>query len=148
MNKLISFLFFCLTSFQLFGQMIMSAEGIHPDNVCKQNTVYFLIEKKARPLESIDSIEMRLNKALSFARQDPGFEANCAIQLVVNCKGELGGGFHVVKKSGDDNIDNELIDFFKTIKAWKPGMIKKKAVDSWYMWRLEIKNGYIDITNI
>ncbi|NLD50734.1 MAG: hypothetical protein GX660_26640 [Clostridiaceae bacterium] len=123
----------------------MSAEGVNPDNVCKQNNVYFLMEKRARPIESIDSIEIRLNKAVSFAKQNPGVESTCAIQFAVNCNGEIGGGFHVVTKSGDDSLDTELIEFFKTIKTWKAGMIKKKTVDSWYMWRLEIKNGYIDI---
>jgi hypothetical protein len=128
--------------------MVMSAEGVNPDNVCKPNTVYFLMEKKARPVESIDSIEIRLNNAVLFAKQNTTFDSKAAIQFAVNCNGEIGGGFHVVTKSGNDNLDNELIEFFKTIKTWKAGMIRKKNVDSWYMWRLEIKNGYIDITNI
>jgi hypothetical protein len=148
MKKLFSVMLFCCIGFQSFGQMVMSAEGINPDNVCKPNTVYFLMEKRARPLESIDSIELKLNKTVLFVKQNPNFEAKPAIQFAVNCNGEIGGGFHVVTKSGNDVLDNELIEFFKTIKTWKAGMIKKKTIDSWYMWRLEIKNGYIDITNI
>lgn len=144
--------FFILTltliSFNSFGQMIMSAEGVNPDNVCKPNTVYFLMEKKARPLESIDSIEARINQTILFAKQNPTFIGNPSIQCAVNCNGEIGGGFHVVTKSGNDILDNELIEFFKTIKSWKAGMIKKKTVDSWYMWRIEIKDGFIDIKNI
>ncbi len=148
MKKLILPSIICLFSIQSFGQMVMSAEGVNPENVCKPNTVYFLMEKKARPLESIDSIENRLNNAVLFAKQNPTFDSKAAIQFAVNCNGEIGGGFHVVTKSGNDNLDNEFIEFFKTIKTWKAGMIKKKSVDSWYMWRLEIKNKYIDITNI
>lgn len=145
MKQLISFSFFCLISLQSFSQMVMSAKGVNPDNVCKQNKVYFLMEKRARPIESIDSIEMQLNNVVLFAKQNPSFESKCAIQLAINCNGEIGGGFHVVTKSGNDKLDNDIIEFFKTIKTWKAGMIKKKTVDSWYMWRLEIKNGYIDI---
>lgn len=126
----------------------MSAEGVNTDNVCKPNNVYFLMEKRARPVEPIDSIEMKLNSTVSFAKQNPSFDSKVSIQFAVNCNGEIGGGFHVVTKSGNDNLDNELMEFFKTIKSWKAGMIKKKTVDSWYMWRLEIKDGYIDITNI
>jgi len=87
------------------------------------------------------------NQTISFAKENPTFAGNSSIQFAVNCNGEIGGGFHVVIKSGNDTLDNEIIEFLKTIKTWKPGMIKKKTVDSWYMWRLEIKNGYIDITN-
>lgn len=148
MKRIILLLIICLISIHSFGQMVMSAEGVNPDNVCKPNTVYFLMEKKARPVESIDSIEIRLNNAVLFAKQNTTFDSKAAIQFAVNCNGEIGGGFHVVTKSGNDNLDNELIEFFKTIKTWKAGMIRKKNVDSWYMWRLEIKNGYIDITNI
>ncbi len=61
---------------------------------------------------------------------------------------KIGGGFHVVTKSGNEDLDNELIKFFKTVKNWKAGRKnKKKTVDSWYMWRLEIKNSYINILN-
>jgi hypothetical protein len=147
MKKLIPLLVFCLMGSNSFGQMIMSAQGINPENVCKPNTVYFLMEKRAKPIESIDSIETRLNQAIMFAKQNPKFEGKPAIQFAVNCNGEIGGGFHVVTKSGNDALDNELIEFFKSVKEWKAGMIKKKTVDSWYMWRLEIKNGYIDISN-
>lgn len=148
MKKLFTVMILCCVGYQSFGQMVMNAEGINPDNVCKPNAVYFLMEKKARPLESIDSIELKLNKTVLFAKQNPTFESKPSIQFAVNCKGEIGGGFHIVTKSGNDGLDNELIEFFKTIKTWKAGMIKKKIVDSWYMWRLEIKNGYIDITHI
>lgn len=139
---------FSFISFQSIGQMVMNAEGVTPDNICTPNTVYFLMEKKARPLDPIDSIESRINKSISFIKQNPTFNGKSAIQFAVNCKGEVGGGFHVVTKSGNDNLDNELVEFFKTITSWKAGMIKKKTVDSWYMWRIEIKDGYIDITNI
>ena len=148
MKKPFPLLIILLISVQSFGQMVMNAEGVNPDNVCNPNTVYFLMERKARPLESIDSIEFRLNNTVQFPQQNPTFNSKAAIQLAVNCKGEVGGGFHVVTKSGNDKLDNEIIEFFKTIKTWKAGMIKKKTVDSWYMWRFEIKNGMIDITNI
>jgi hypothetical protein len=148
MKRLFQLSVFCLIGFQCIGQMVMSAEGINPDNVCMPNTVYFLMEKRARPIESIDSIELRLNNSISFVKQNPTFESKPAIQFAVNCKGEAGGGFHMVTRSGNDLLDKELIEFFKSIKTWKPGMIKKRTVDSWYMWRLEIKNGYINITNI
>lgn len=141
----LSLLMFSISS---FGQMIMSAEGVRPDNACNPDNVYFLMENRARPVESIDSIEFKLNQTITFAKNNPDFTGTCAIQFVVNCNGQVGGGFHVVTKSGNDKLDSDLIDFFKTVENWKAGKKnKKKTVDSWYMWRLEIKNGFIDIQN-
>ena len=137
-----------LISSQSFGQMIMSAEGVNPENVCTPNNVYFLMERKARPVEPIDSIEVRLNKIVTFAKDNPDFIGKSSIQFAVNCNGEVGGGFHVVIKTGNVDFDNKLVEFFKTIENWKAGKKnKKKTVDSWYMWRLEVKDGIIDIQN-
>jgi len=128
--------------------MIMSAEGVNPENVCTPNNVYFLMERKARPVEPIDSIEVRLNKIVTFAKDNPDFIGKSSIQFAVNCNGEVGGGFHVVIKTGNVDFDNKLVEFFKTIENWKAGKKnKKKTVDSWYMWRLEVKDGIIDIQN-
>jgi hypothetical protein len=145
MKKTLTFLAIVMIGLQTFGQMVMSAEGVIPEKVCKPNTVYFLLTDKAKPVESIDSIEIRINQTIQFVKENPSFESNPSVQFAVNCNGEIGGGFHIVIKSGNDILDQELIEFFKTVTAWKPGKIKKKTVDSWYMWRLEIKNGHIDI---
>lgn len=147
MKKLFYLTIISLISVQSFGQMIMSASGVNPENVCKPNTVYFLTENRAKPIELYDSIEFKLNATVKFAKENPSFEGKPAIQFAVNCQGQVGGGFHVVTKSGNDNFDRDLIEFFKTIKNWQAGKIRKKTVDSWYMWRLEIKNGHITILN-
>ncbi len=148
MKYIFQLIFFLSMSCYSYGQMIMSAEGVITDNVCKPNNVYFLMERKASPVESIEVIQKRLNGTISFAKNNPSFEGKPAIQFAVNCKGEIGGGFHIVTKSGNDELDKELMEFFKTIKEWNAGKInKKKTVDSWYMWRLEIKDGSIIILN-
>ena len=145
MKKSLQIIILLLISNYSFGQMIMTAEGISPENACNPNAVYFLIENRARPIASKDSIEVKLNNYVKFAKENPTFTGKPSIQFVVNCRGENGGGFHVVTKSGDDNFDQELISFFKTVKEWQAGKIRKKTVDSWYMWRLEVNNGYIKI---
>ncbi|MHC8950417.1 hypothetical protein [Sphingobacterium hungaricum] len=135
------------TALPSFGQMILSAKGVNPENVCKPGNVYFLAEKRAKPLESIDSIELRINKAVQFAKENPTFAATASIQCAVNCNGELGGGFHVVTSTANQALDAALMEFFKSVKTWSPGYLKKKKVDSWYMWQLEIKDGQIHISN-
>ena len=152
MKRIVQVIFFLSISCYSYGQMIMSAEGVIADNVCNPNTIYFLTglnnTSKARPVESIEIIQERLNETITFARNNLAFEGKPAIQFAVNCKGEIGGGFHVVTKSGNDELDQELIEFFKTVKEWNAGKInKKKTVDSWYMWRMEIKDGKITILN-
>ena len=124
MKNLLANLFLLMISVSTFGQMIMSAEGVRPDNACNPDNVYFLIENKARPVESIDSIEIKLNKLISFAKDNPDFIGTCAIQFVVNCNGQVGGGFHVVTKSGNDKLDSDLIDFFKQLRI---GKLERKA---------------------
>ena len=153
MKRIIQVVIFLSIACCSYAQMIMSAEGIMPDNICQPNTVYFLTgisakEVKARPIESIEVIQKKLNETISFAKENPSFEGKSAIQFAVNCNGEVGSGFHVVTKSGNGELDKELMDFFKTVTAWNAGKIsKKKTVDSWYMWRLEIKDGNITILN-
>ena len=152
MKRIIQVIFFLSISCYSYGQMVMSVEGVIADNVCNPNNIYFLTglnnTSKAKPVESIEIIQKRLNDTISFVKDNPSFEGKPAIQFAVNCKGEIGGGFHVVTKSGDDELDKELMEFFKTVKEWNAGKInKKKTVDSWYMWRLEIKDGNITILN-
>ncbi len=145
-KKLITAFLLFITHFN-FAQIVMSAKGITPDNVCS-NDVQFLMERRAKPIESIEAIEKRLNETLSFSKDNISFEGNAKIQLAVNCKGEIGGGFHVVISSGNDELDNQLIEFFKSVREWQPGKKnKKKAVDSWYMWRVKILNGKISLDN-
>jgi|GEM_PF-1337995 len=151
-NKTTTIIFLFLFINYSFSQMLMSPEGITAENACQPNSIYFLTglnkEKKAQPIEAIQSIQNQLNKNVAFAKENPNYEGEISIQFAVNCKGEVGGGFHVVKGTGNDEFDDELIEFFKTVDKWSPGMRKKKKpVDSWYMWRLAIKDGHIKIKN-
>jgi len=140
------FIFVCATRLSAVGQIIVGAEGVHPENACAPGSIYYLPANSAKPLERIDSIEERLNKIVSL-KQYPLLETKASIQFVVNCRAELGGGFHIVTSTGDNSIDTELLNFFKTIGKWKPGVVENKPVDSWYMWRLSVKNGRIAILN-
>ena len=61
MKKSLQMIVLLLISNYSFGQMLMTAEGIKPENACNPNAVYFLIENRARPIVSKDSIEVKLN---------------------------------------------------------------------------------------
>ena len=139
-------IFFCIMSLSAAGQIIVGAEGIHPENACSPESIYYLTENKAKPLERIDSIEARLNTKVSL-KQYSSLETRASIQFVVNCRAELGGGFHIVTGTSDASLDTALLNFFKTIKKWKAGVVGNNPVDSWYMWRLSIKNGHVTIVN-
>ena len=141
MTRSATLLMMCFLSTQSLAQFVIKAEGIKPDNACQPEAIYFLAENKAKPKEKIDSIESKLNRTVTFVKQNPTFNGKPSIQFVVNCRGELGGGFHVVTKSGNETLDHALLDFFKSINKWEAGLLEKKPVDSWYMWKLEIRNG-------
>jgi hypothetical protein len=137
-------LLFLAIGFQLSGQMIMSAEGVSPDNACNPNEIYFLFERKPRPVEPKDTIEVRLNNSISISSDSKNIEFS--IQCVINCNGELGGGFHTVNSSGNEDLEEAVTDFLKTITEWHPGRKnKRKTVDSWYMWRFELSEGILKI---
>lgn len=137
---------FCFLSLSATAQLIVGAEGIRPENACEPGTIYYLTENKAKPVDRIDSLEARLNKAIAL-REHSTSEMRASIQFVVNCRAELGGGFHIVTGTGNNALDTDLLTFFKTITKWKAGVVGGKPVDSWYMWRLSIKNGHITIVN-
>lgn len=145
-QKIAFILLFCFVSLSAAAQIIIGAEGIRPENACTPDAIYYLTENKAKPLESIDSVEARVNRFVS-AKQYSLRETNASIQFVVNCRAELGGGFHMVISTGNNALDTELLNFFKTVMKWKAGAVGNKPVDSWYMWRLSIKNSHIAIVN-
>lgn len=95
----------------------------------------------------MDSIELRINKAVQFAKENPTFSVTASIQCAVNCHGELGETVHVVTSTSNKAFDAELMDFFTSVKSWTAGYLKKKKVDSWYLWRLDSKDGHIHILN-
>lgn len=146
MKRIIFLAILLVSALQIKAQMIMSAEGINPENACNPGAVYFLFERKARPVEPKDSIERRLNEVVCATQDYELSESEFSIQCVINCKGEPGGGFHIVKSSGDIVFDNAVMDYLKTVTKWIPGKKnKRKVVDSWYMWRFRIEDGYIRI---
>lgn len=136
-----------LSVFQVFGQMVMTKKGITPENVCHPDSIYYFLPEKPHPLESRDSIKIRLNTIVPFAKQNPEFKGNPSIQLAINCKGENGGGFNIISSSGNSDLDTALINFLKTINNWKPGKLKEGNVDSWFLWNIMINNGIIEIMN-
>jgi hypothetical protein len=147
MKAVMKLLVLVLFSNVVNGQMVLNPQGVTTDNICTPNTVYYFLPDKPRPVESYDTIEARLNKDVSFAKENPGFKANPTLQFAVNCKGEPGGGFHMINSSGNSEVDRDLIDFFKTIEKWNPGKLKETPVDSWFLWNIDIKNGFFYILN-
>lgn len=146
MKSLITIFVIFLFYGNLFGQdktpIVMTVEGIKPEHICVENTVYFILSQDAKPVESKDSIYKRLNNSIQYLKEHPKYKRKIAILHAVNCKGEFGGGIHILKPSNKE-LEDQLIAFFNKINEWIPGKVDGKEVDSWYMWDLVIKKGVI-----
>lgn len=147
MKRLIQLSFAMLLCSQAFGQLLLKVPGVTPDKVCVPDTVYFMMGNKAKPVDTYDTIEARLNREVKYAKNNPEFKASVSIQGAVNCKGEPGGGLHIVNSSGNEQLDKQLLAFLAKVDKWKPAKLKGKNVDSWVMWNIEIAKGFIDIGN-
>lgn len=139
---LISFLFINLIS---YGQLIMSSPDVKIEDACNPNSVYaFLTEKASK--KSFQEIETLLNEEIDFAKENPKFKSECAVQHIVNCKGNA-NTFHMVTNSKSEELDKQLLVFFKKMSDWNIVQYNDAPVDYWFMWLIKVKKGHIYVEN-
>ncbi|MEO1013479.1 MAG: hypothetical protein AAFX53_19460 [Bacteroidota bacterium] len=80
-----------------FGQIIMSSPSVEITDACNKNSVYAFLTDRAS-FKPFDEIEKMLNREIDFVKNHPKFKSKCAIQHLVNCKGEA-SSFHMVTES-------------------------------------------------
>lgn len=149
--RLIFFLaitFFGLSN--LNAQMVAKVEVKEPiPGLCNSKDVYTLLamfggQKEAVCPVSEEEIVKRLDSAVTFLKDNPNHNDKGMVGVWINCKGE------VVKcdmdnKTKDTILDAQIVAVFNSLGKWKPGLLKKKAVDSLQLFSFEIKNGKISL---
>ncbi len=141
-------LFFTFITFKVvtcFGQIAMSSPDIEIEDACDENLVYAFLTNKASD-KTFDEIETMLNEEIPFLKNNPKFKSKCAVQHIVNCKGQA-NTFHMVTQSKSQEFDKQLLKFFSKLSDWKIANHKNQPVDYWFMWLIKVKKGVIYIEN-
>lgn len=123
----------------------MSSPDIENPDACDKNAVYAFLAEKASD-KTFEEIEKLLNENIHYIKTNPKFRTSCAVQHIVNCKGEA-SAFHMVTGSKDSEFDKQLLDFFNQLSDWKIVDYKNEPVDYWFMWLIKVKKGVIYIEN-
>jgi hypothetical protein len=89
-------------------------------------------------------IEKMLNEDVAFLSANPKFSGKMMIHCIVSCKGEM-IVCEVDNKSGNDELDQQILAVFKTLTKWTPGTLNGEAVDCSVLFSMEIKKGKITL---
>ena len=145
-------LFFCIFLFNcLSAQLVAIMEVKEPiPGACDTKAIYALVsgfKDQVEPISPLtkDTIQARLTKKVDFVKQNPKFKGELMINCVINCSGDL-IQCTVDNKSGNDELDSQVLAIFKTLTKWIPGKLNGKNVDSTELYSISVKKGVIKIS--
>ena len=144
-KNILLFIYTAFSTIASFGQIAMSSPDIDIENACNENLVYAFLTDKASNM-TFNEIERLLNEEIDFVKSNPKFKTKCAVQNIVNCKGEA-STFHMVTESKSKEFDKQLLEFFNKLSDWKTANYKNQPVDYWFMWLIKVKKGVIYLEN-
>ncbi len=143
-------LFFSIFIFKAAAaQMIVTMEVKVPiPGTCNEKTIYALGGFKGQiaavpPITKIE-MEKKLTDELAFLKENPTYKGKLMMNCIINCKGEM-VQCKVDNKSGNDQLDQQVLAIFNTFKTWKPGTLSGNAVDCSELFSIYIKKGKIKI---
>lgn len=141
----ILFITFYLTSTAQFVAMMEVKEPI--PGLCNDKEVYALFPSFKGQQEAVcpvseNIILQRLNSEAKFLTDNPKHDDEGMIGLVINCKGEV-VQCKMDNKTKSPELDQQIEAVFNSLGEWKPGKLKKKAVDTSQLFSFTIKNGKI-----
>jgi hypothetical protein len=151
MKKIFILLFGLFIINSLSAQFIAKMEVKGPlPGACDSTNVYALfsgftgqVQPKC-PLTK-EQIEERLNKEVKFLAANPKFKGKLMVNCIINCKGEM-IKCEIDNKSGNDDLDQEVVNVFKTLLAWTAGTLNGTAVDCVMLYSMEVKKGVIHLS--
>jgi hypothetical protein len=151
MKKIIStfctFLFIHALSAQFVAKM--EVKGPLP-GACDSTNVYALIPGFTGQIPPVaamtkSEIQAKLNADVNFIKVNPKFKGKMMINCIINCKGEM-IRCEVDNKSGEEELDAEILKVFQTLKHWEPGKFNGAGVDCSELFSIEIKKGKIIVS--
>lgn len=146
--KKILILFMGLYAGTAFSQLVARLElKENIEGICNSKEVYALFsgfKGQVNPVPPIskDEIKNKLQSEVSFIKDNPKFKGKLMIHCLMNCKGEM-VQCTVDNKSGNDELDKQVLAVFATLKQWTPGTLDGKAVDTSELFSIQVKKGVI-----
>lgn len=115
------------------------------EGICNQEAVYALFEGfqgQAEPVCSLDrgQMEVLLNNNITFLTNNPAFKGEGMIGVFINCEGEA-ILWEVARSSKSPELDNEVLEFFKTFAIWEAGTLNDAPVDAQVTFTFSVKKG-------
>lgn len=133
---------------RVHGQLIATVEMKEPvEGICNNKQVYALFggfKGQVEPKCSLtkEEIQNLLNEKITFLKVNPKFKGKGMVGVFINCKGEP-LNWEISVKTNNDELDQQIIDIFKTLKNWTPGKLDENSVDSRELISYKIKKGLI-----
>jgi len=118
--------------------------------LCSQKDVYTLLPgfkgqvEPEHPLTK-EGIVQKLNSALKFLKEHPKHRDTGIIGLYINCEGRMVKS-EMDRKTSSSDLDAQLLTFFNTLSAWKPGTLNGQAVDTYKMFTVHIRKGRLTLS--
>ena len=87
-------------------------------------------------------MEVILNEKVQFIKDKPDYSGKAMANFIINCKGEV-CRCEIDNKTDSPELNEQMLEVFKTFMDWEPGTYNKKAVDSVVLISFVIENGKI-----
>lgn len=132
------------------AQLVARMEVNSPiPGACNYKSIYALIGALKGQVEPVspmtkEEIQKKLQNEVTFLKQNPKFKGKLMINCIINCTGVL-IRCTVDNKSGNDELDKEVLAVFNSLTKWHPGQLNGQNVDSTVLYDIRIKKGVITI---
>lgn len=148
----LGFLFSCKTSQNSsMGNMIATLQVDEPiPGVCDNSQVIAILpfpgngQIKAQAPLSDEELTVKLNEEVDFLKGKTDYNDKGMVNLIVNCEGEM-VRCQIDNKTQSPELDQQIVDVFSKMVAWKAGTVNGKSVDTSVLYSFEITNGVISL---
>lgn len=138
------------TCYTASAQFVAKMEIKEPiPGLCSERDVYALIpglkgQVPAQAPLAKEQINDRLNSGIQFLKDNPGYNDEGMIGLIINCRGEL-VQCKMDNKTRSTELDSQIEKVFNSLGGWTAGKLNKKEVDSSRLFSFKIENSRISV---
>lgn len=150
MKKTLLLLILLITGLTTQAQFIATVQmDEEVEGICDHDKVYALFagfdgQVPAKCSVSKNEMEQLLNEQLQFLKDNPKFRGKGMVGVYINCEGET-LQWSVSVKTGNADLDKEILEIFQSFSQWEAGTLDGELVDTHELFSYEIKKGILKI---